>query len=52
VAGVNRLGFFWPLGPDFELRRSDTICNAHILLKVIKFPKHFYESKLKQNFIT
>jgi hypothetical protein len=40
VAGVNRLGF-WPLGPDFELRCSDTICNAHILLKVIKFPKHF-----------
>jgi hypothetical protein len=40
VVGVNRLGF-WPLGPDFELIRFDTICNAHILLDIIKFPKHF-----------
>jgi hypothetical protein len=42
VAGVNRLGF-WPLGPDFELRRSDTICNAHILINIIKLHKPFIE---------
>ena len=42
VVGVNRFGF-WPLGPDFELRRYDTICNAHILLNIIKFHKPFIE---------
>ena len=32
---------FWPVGPDFELRRSDTICNNHIFLNIIKFHKKF-----------